>query len=311
MDRDKPLLGIAFMLGFCILAPLGDAMAKLIGHAVPLGQVILVRFAVQALIVWPILRRSGQTLRIRGHLLGWVVLRTLLVIGGIGTMVLSLRYLPLADAIAIAYVMPFLLLLLGRVFLDEEVGWRRLAACIVGFCGTLLVMKPSFAEVGWVAALPLVVALDFALYMLVTRRISRAIDPIPLQAATGILGTLMLFPVIVLADGRGWPELDPVTPDLRETVLLGLLGLLGSASHMLMTWSLRFAPASTVAPMQYLEIPFAALFGWLIFAQFPDGLALAGIAIVMGAGLYVILRERTVLRAQARQPLPQGPPSAE
>lgn len=310
MDRDRPLLGIALMLGFCIAAPLGDALAKLIGDAVPLGQLILVRFAFQALIAWPVLRRGGQTLRLPRRLLGLVILRTLLVLVGIGTMVLSLRYLPLADAVAIAYVMPFLLLLLGRVFLDEEVGWRRLAACVVGFGGTLLVMQPSFAELGWVAALPLLVALNFAVYMMMTRRLGREIDPIPLQAVTGLFGTLIVFPVILLADGRGWPELDPIVPGTRETMLLVLLGVLGSVSHLLMTWSLRFAPAATVAPMQYLEIPFAVLFGWLIFAEFPDGLALAGIAVVMGAGLYVILRERTVLRAQALQPPREGPPQA-
>lgn len=307
MQQDSPLLGISLMLGFCVLAPLADALAKLIGTAVPLGQLVLVRFAIQALILWPLFRRSGQPLPRSKRLWGLILWRSLLQIAGIATMVLALRHLPLADAIAIAYVMPFLMLLLGWMVLGEQVGWRRLLACLVGFGGTLLVMQPSFVEVGWVVLLPLLVAVEFALFMLVTRQLSREIDPIALQAVTGVIGTAILFPVILLADGTGWSELDPVELARRELVLLGLLGLLGTLAHLLMTWSLRFAPAATLAPMQYLEIPFATVFGWLFFAQFPDGLALAGIGVVMAAGLYVIWRERTVLRAQALQSRHQAP----
>ncbi|WP_093150215.1 DMT family transporter [Aliiruegeria lutimaris] len=300
MDRDSPLLGITLMLGFCILAPLADATAKLIGAAIPLGQLVLVRFAIQALILWPLFRRGGHRLSLPPRLFGRILWRTLLQVAGIATMVFALRHLPLADAIAIAYVMPFFMLLLGRFVLQEQVGSRRLVACIVGFAGTLMVVQPAFAQLGWVALLPLLVAVEFALFILVTRQISREIAPIPLQAITGLLGTALLFPVILLAEGSGIAELDPVEPTLREGLLLVALGILGTLSHLLMTWALRFAPAATLAPMQYLEIPFGALFGWLIFAQFPNGLALAGICVVMLSGLYIIWRERMASRAPAR-----------
>ncbi len=166
MTRDHPLLGIAFMTGFCALAPLADALAKLAAATIPLGQIVLIRFAVQALVLWPLARRRGMNLRLGRHLFWMLALRTLLLIAGMWLMILSLRHLPLADAIAIAYVMPFILLLLGRLFLNESVGHRRLWACAVGFSGTVLVMQPSFAEVGWLAALPLAVALLFSLLSL-------------------------------------------------------------------------------------------------------------------------------------------------
>ncbi|MDV7144561.1 DMT family transporter [Tropicimonas sp. TH_r6] len=300
MSRDNPLLGILLMIGFCAFAPLGDSMAKLIGAAIPLGQVLLVRSGVQALILWPLCRRAGHSLAHSPRIYLMILLRCVLQVAGFGAMVLALRFLPLADAIAIAYVMPFLLLLMGWFFLGEHVGIRRLLACMVGFSGTLMVMQPSFAEVGWPAALPLLVAVIFSCFMLVTRQLGRHVDPLPLQALTGLMGTALLFPVILLADGTGWAELDPVEPTRREIVLLALLGLLATISHLLMAWSLRFAPAATVAPIQYSEIPFAALYGWLIFDQFPDGLALVGIGVVMSAGLYIIWRERIALRAQAR-----------
>lgn len=310
MTRDAPLLGIALMLGFCVLAPLPDAMAKLIGDAVPLGQLLLVRFAVQALLLWPIYRRGKQRVSLSPRLLGLLTWRTVLQIAGFGTLVFSLRYLPLADAIAIAYVMPFFMLLLGWLVLKEQVGPRRVAACVVGFGGTLLVVQPSFAAVGGWALLPLLVAVFFSLFMLVTRQISREIDPIPLQAITGVIGTALLFPIVVYADGTGWAELDPIAPAWRETVLLVLVGLFATASHLMIAGSLRFAPAATVAPMQYLEIPFATFYGWVFFAQFPNGLALAGIVVVMSAGLYIIWRERTAQLSSTRQSPPGVPPAA-
>jgi len=94
----------------------------------------------------------------------------------------ALRYLPLADALAIAFVMPFIMLILGHFFMGEEVGRQRMAACAVGFVGTLLVIQPNFVDVGAAALLPLGVAVVFALFMMVTRRVARALDPIRLQA---------------------------------------------------------------------------------------------------------------------------------
>lgn len=289
---DRPAYGILLMLGFCAVAPLGDAVAKLLGETIPLMQLLAVRFAAQALLLIPIIRLSGRSFSISRRIFRILALRTVLHIIGIAGMFTALRYLPLADAVAIAFVMPFIMLLLGRWVLNEEVGPRRLAACVVGFIGTLLVVQPSFVTVGWPALLPLLVAVSFALYMLVSRHIAKDADPLTLQAVGGMMAT----PFFVLAlwlwhdSGVGWLALK--TPDTREMLLLVAIGALGTFAHLLMTWSLRFAPSATLAPIQYLEIPFATLVGWLIFADLPNGLAALGIAITMAAGLYVVYRER-------------------
>ena len=220
--------------------------------------------------------------------------RTVLHIAGIAAMFTSLRYLPLADAVAIAFVMPFSMLLLGRLVLGEEVGPRRLAACAVGFVGTLLVVQPSFAAVGAPALLPLVVALVFSLYMLVSRQIAKDADPLSLQA----IGGLMAMPVLILllVIGRSneavWAGL--VAPDTREVLLLAAIGAIGTLAHLLMTWSVRYAPSATLAPMQYLEIPFATLMGFIIFGDLPNGLAALGIVVTMSAGFYIVFRERRI-----------------
>ena len=283
------------MLAFCVLAPLGDSIAKVLGGVVSLGMLILVRFAVQALILLPFVWRAGMGLRVPSGTLRLTLLRTVLHIIGIGLMFSALRYLPLADALAIAFVMPFILLLLGYFVMGEEVGTQRMAAVVVGFGGTLLVIQPNFAQVGWPALLPLGVAVIFALFMMVTRKIAKQIDPVKLQAISGLQASLILIPLMVM-----FPDQDITAltmPDGRTVALLLLLGLLGTAAHLAMTWSLRFAPASTLAPMQYLEIPFGTLIGWLVFRDLPNGMAAIGIIITITAGLYVIARERRLALA--------------
>ncbi|SHG59909.1 rarD protein [Cognatiyoonia sediminum] len=290
MQTDRPFLGILLMLGFCVLAPLGDSVAKLLGGQVGLGKLLLTRFLIQAVILIPIVLWAGRRLWPPQGTFGLVLARTVLHIIGIGLMFSSLRFLPLADALAIAFVMPFIMLLLGKLFLNEEVGPHRLIACAVGFVGTLLVIQPNFAEVGWPALLPLGVAVTFAFFMLVTRKIAKELDPIDLQAISGLQATVILLPLFwVFADQ---PEVTKLTVSTEVWWLLLALGLLGTVAHLMMTWSLRFAPASTLAPMQYLEIPFGTIIGWMVFKDLPNGLAALGILITIGAGLYVILRER-------------------
>lgn len=302
MNADRPFLGVMLMLAFCVLAPLGDSIAKLLGGTVALGLLIFVRFGVQAAVLLPVVLWRNQGLRLPQGILGWTLLRTTLHILGIGLMFSALRFLPLADALAIAFVMPFIMLLLGHFVMGEHVGMQRMAACAVGFVGTLLVIQPNFAAVGYPALLPLGVAVVFALFMMVTRKVAKALDPIKLQTISGMqaIGLLgVIFAIFPAALGDIAVAFVP-----QNLWLLTALGILGTLAHLFMTWSLRFAPASTLAPMQYLEIPFGTAIGWLIFADFPNGLAAVGICITVAAGLYVIVRERRLSKQTAETSVP-------
>lgn len=299
MTQDRPFLGILLTIGFCVLIPMGDAMAKFLGAFYTLGTLLLVRFGVQTLVM------SGVSLVINGlpryaRRVWWLaVVRAFWHVAGLWLIFASFRVLPLADAIAIAFVMPFILLLLGRFFLGETVGGRRLAACAVGFVGTLLVVQPSFATVGAKALLPLGAAVAFAIFILTTRRVAKDADPIALQAMSGFAALVLLAPLALFGPAAGWPDAGFALPATPNWTLLLSMGLIGSLSHLLMTWSLRLAPAATIAPIHYLEIPIAAIVGWLVFADFPNGLALTGIAITIAAGLYILCRERLTARAAA------------
>lgn len=308
MDQDRPLLGILLMLGFCVVAPMGDATAKLLGGKVPLAELLFVRFGIQALVLIPVVILTGRVWRMSRRVFALSLLRTVMHMLGIGMMFMALIYLPLADAVAIAFIMPFLTLLLGHYVLGEEVGWRRMAACAVGFAGTLLVVQPAFADVGWPALLPLGVAINFSLFMLVTRQIAREIDAISLQAVSGVMAMLVIGPMLVILPGGVIPGLawEGVPPEV--VWLLLAIGLFGTLAHLLMTWSLKFAPGATLAPMQYLEIPFATIIGFVIFGDLPDPIATLGICVTVSAGLYILMRERSVMRASASRAAPAPVP---
>jgi drug/metabolite transporter (DMT)-like permease len=299
MTTDRPVLGIMLMLGFCILAPFGDAIAKLLGDSLPLAQVVLIRFALQAGVLVPLIWMTGRVLRTSSRVFWLTFIRTILHIIGIGAMFTALRFLPLADAVAIAFVMPFFMLLLGKYVLNEEVGSHRLAACTVGFLGTLLVIQPSFTTVGWPALLPVVVAINFSFFMLVTRQIAKETDPISLQAVSGVMAVLLMLPALFVGQMLDFHMLTLIQPDAFQWQLLVGIGFVGTMAHLLMTWSLRYAPSATLAPMQYLEIPFATLLGFLIFDDLPNPLASLGIVITVASGLYIIQRERAIARGLA------------
>jgi drug/metabolite transporter (DMT)-like permease len=301
MRADRPLLGIALMIGFCVTAPAGDAIAKLLGGTIPLLQLVTVRFAAQAILLLPVMWLTARPLTMTGRAIGLTVVRTLLHIAGLAAMFTALRFLPLADAIAMAFVMPFIMLLLGWMVLDEEVGRHRLIGCLVGFSGTLLVVQPSFAAVGPPALLPLLVAVIFALFMMVSRQLARENDPITLQAASGMVAVAVLAPAAWLASGSGIFALETVLPSPSESVLLAGIGVLGTLGHLLMTWALRFAPSATLAPIQYLEIPLATAAGWLVFGDLPNGVAAIGIVVTIIAGLYIVHAERTLPQAAASE----------
>jgi drug/metabolite transporter (DMT)-like permease len=287
MAKDNTRLGLLMMIGFCILAPASDAFAKILGDGIPVLQVVIARFMVQLLLIRRSLWTRRQDTWMRGDRVGLIILRSALLLLAVTFLFLSLRYLPLADAIAIAYVMPFLVLGVGWLTGDRA-SPLALGLCLLGFVGTLMVVQPSFSEIGWPALLPIAVAIFFTGFMFITRKISKYIDPIDLQAANGICAMAILLPIAIFGQAIEIPILTIVSVSNIELLYLFGVGILGTLAHLMMTWALRFASAPTVAPIQYLEIPFATLYGWLIFKDFPNGLAALGIVITITAGLLVL-----------------------
>ena len=292
MVQDNNRSGLLLMIGFCILAPASDALVKILGDGIPLLQVVIARLITQLLLVRRNLWTSRHYTWMRADRIGYVILRSVLHLVAISFFFLSLRYLPLADAIAIAYVLPFLILGVGWMTGDRA-SPLSLGLCLLGFIGTLMVVQPSFAKVGWPALLPLVVAVLFTGFMFITRKISKHIDPIDLQAANGVCAMVILLPIAAFGSALDIPLLTMVPVTRFEFFALLGLGILGTLAHLCMTWALRYASAPTVAPVQYLEIPFGALYGLVLFSELPNGIAAVGIIVTVTAGLLVVRFTKT------------------
>src|SRR6056297_288065 len=301
-------LGILLMIGFCVLAPLQDSFAKLIGGAVAVGLVAATRFLFQAGLLLPVALAFGWLHRPGRAEMGLHLLRGALLLVATAFFFTALRFMPIADAIAIFFVEPFILTLLGGLLLGEPIGPRRYIACGVGFAGALLIIQPSFQEVGAVAFLPLVTALCFAFYMILTRRMATRMHPITLQVYTGTAALVLALPILALADGSGLGPLDPSWPTGRDIWFLCGLGVIATLSHVCISFALSLAPASLLAPLQYLEIVAATALGYWIFSDLPNALSFAGIALIVASGLYVFFRERQLEKQLERKNRPVTPP---
>ncbi|MCV6575921.1 MAG: DMT family transporter [Cohaesibacter sp.] len=297
MIHDKPLLGISLMIAFCALIPFGDALVKLMSESVPIMMVLLFRFGMQGFLLWPIiLIKNKGSLRISfshsRRLYHLLAIRTLLHGTGIVGMYYGLKYMPLADTVAIAFIFPLLMLLVGHFYMGEYVGPHRFGAALLGFVGTLMVVQPNFIEVGLNVLWPIFVAVTFVIFMLVTRKMSQEMDAFSIQSLSGLMGLAGLIIMMIMLNGQGWEGFDWTMPQGVQWLYLLGSGIIGTFAHLLFTAALRYAPSTTLAPMQYLEMPFATLIGWIIFSDLPNWLAAVGIAITIGAGLYIIYREQ-------------------
>ena len=303
MTQNRPLPGAALMIAFCILAPLLDVCSKLATAAIPVGEVTLARFVVQGALMLPVALAMRLPLRMDRHVAGLLLARAVFLVLSTYCFIAGIAVMPLADALALVFVEPFILLILGKLLFGDEVGPRRIAASVVGFGGAMLVIQPAFATFGLVTLYPLGTAFLFAFYMLITRAIAAHMHPVTMQLHTALAGTALCLPVIWLANGSGIVALDPVMPQGIFWLWLFGVGFWATVSHMCMTYALKFAPSATLAPLHYFELVVAVALGYLVFSDFPNLLTWAGITVITGSGLYVIWRERVGARHAATEAL--------
>ena len=297
--QDRILPGILLMLGFCIIAPLIDVASKLAAQAVPVGTVTLGRYVAQLALMVPIVALLGHPWGMSRRALGLAFARAAVSVLATYSFVAAVQHMPIADALAIAFVEPFVILFIGRFVMNEEVGPRRIGASVVGFIGALFVIQPSFAVFGVVALYPLGTAGGFALYILLTRALSRHMHPVPMNLHTAWAAIVILIPILALGGQVDLGQMRFEAPEGIFWLWCFCVGLASTVSHMSMSYALKYAPSSTLAPLHYFEMLTATLFGYLVFGDFPNALTWVGIGIITASGLYIIHRERLAAKARA------------
>ena len=289
---DRVFPAMMLMIGFCVTAPMLDVFAKLAAETIPVGQITAARFIVQAILMLPICWMAGLSARLDWGNLPLMIGRSVCLLAATYCFIAAIRVMPIADALAIAFVEPFIILILGYLVFRDKIGPRRIIASAVGFGGALLVIQPSLAVFGALALYPLGTAFTFAAYMIITRGLSKSVNPLVMQYQTAMIATFICFPILFFGNGTEVLDIDPVWPEGIFWIWLIGVGVFAAGSHLMMTYALGMAPASTLAPLHYLEIVTAVAVGYLIFGDFPNWLTWLGIAIIVSSGLFVIYRER-------------------
>ncbi len=271
------------MLGGTALLTLNDGLVKWLVADYPVGEVLFFRGAGVVLGVGIALWWRGGAGAFRVADPKGQAARALLVVVSSFLFINGLRFLPLADAIAIAFAGPLFTTVLAVPLLGERVGWRRWLAVLVGFAGVVAMTRPGAGIVHWAALLPLGACLAGALRDIVTRRLT-ALDP--------SLVTLFYTTAAVTLAGALTLAWDWRPPEFHHLGLLLLSSGLLAGAHYLQIEAFRYAEAVAIVPYRYSSLVWAMLLGFFVWGQLPDALVLIGATGIVASGLYIWHRER-------------------
>ena len=293
MDRDERttrLAGIAYMLlGIASFASM-DAIGKWLIRDISVFQILAVRSTVVTLVIVATFPMIGGFSLMRSPQLGAHGIRALCGVGAFFFFFTSLRFLPLADAVAVAFGGPFIVTALSVPLLGEHVGGRRWVAIAVGFIGMLLIVRPTGEGFQPAALLVILASFSYALMMILTRWMAcrRGEE----QTSTFVFYTFFVQAII------GWLACALAPSSLRplngtDLVLILAMGALALSGHFAITRAFQRAPVSVVAPFEYSALVWATLLGFVVFGEFPGAYVWLGVAIIVAAGLYSAHREGT------------------
>ena len=284
--RRARLLGIALMCGALACFSCLDAMAKYLNLHMDTLQVVWARYTgafIVAVAISNPVTRPGLMLTGRPML---QVGRSVLLLASTLLNFMALRTLQLDQALSIVFSTPFFIAALSGPVLGEWVRWRRWMAIGVGFIGVLLVTRPGFGGIHPAALLSLAAALFYAAYNISTRMLSRTDSSETTLFYSNLVGALVMLPVVPFV----WTApSDPVV-----ILVMIVCGAFGSVGHYLLIIAHRHAPPAVLAPFIYTQLVWAIILGYLVFADVPSEWTLAGAAIVVASGLYMLNRERKV-----------------
>jgi drug/metabolite transporter (DMT)-like permease len=285
-QRRHRLIGIALMCGAVASFAVLDATAKYLNGHMDTLQVVWARYASAFLLTLLISNPLSHPGLLRTTRPILQLVRSALLLGSTLFNFLAFRYLQLDQALSILFSTPFLVAILAGPFLGEWIGWRRWLAILVGFAGVLLVTRPGYGGVHWAALYSVASALCYSVYIITTRILSRTDTDQTTLFYSNLVGFIAMIPVL--------PFVWTMPDSWFVIVLMVTFGAFGSFGHYLLIAGHRLAPASILAPFMYTQLIWATLLGYLVFSDVPNNWTLAGAAVVIASGLYLLYRERVV-----------------
>ena len=276
---------ITFNLLAWVMLPIMDGFAKYLSAELPVLQITWARYFFTVAFTLPIM-----FFFFRENLV-WTDKPKLQFIRGIILLTANICFfyaisvISLAKALTLAFVAPLIVTAFSPIFLGEKVGFRRWSAVIIGFIGSLVVMRPGFVEINLASLAALGTGIMYGFYLIITRKLSASDSPLLTLLLTGVVGAVIISIIMPFV----W-----VKPTFNQWSMMAAIGIFASIGHLFIILSLKYADASKLAPFSYFEIITNIIIGYYFFNDFPDNWTFCGLFIIVFSGIYISRRENLV-----------------
>ena len=269
------------LLGWMFL-PVMDGFAKYLSDDLPILQITWARYFFTVVFTLPVMLFFFKKQLVWSDKPKLQILRGLILLSANICFFYAISIISLAKALTLAFVAPLIVTAFSPVMLGEKVGFRRWTAVVVGFIGSLVVIRPGFVELNFASLAALGTGILYGFYLIITRKLSTSDNPLLTLLMTGMVGAILVSAIIPFY----W-----VKPTLNQWSLMAGIGVFACVGHLFLILSLKYADASKLAPLGYTEIIPNVLIGYYFFSELPDNWTYVGLFIIILSGLYISRRQ--------------------
>jgi len=280
---------IVFNLLAWVMLPIMDGFAKYLSADLPVLQITWARYFFTVVFTFPVMLFLFRKYLIWTDKPKLQFIRGLILLCANICFFYAISIISLPKALTLAFIAPLIVTAFSPIFLGEKVGFRRWSAVIIGFVGSLVVIRPGFVEINLASLAALGTGIMYGFYLIITRKLSTSDNPLLTLLLTGVVGTIIISTVMPFV----W-----VKPTLNQWSMMAAIGVFACIGHLFLILSLKYADASKLAPFSYFEIITNIIIGYYFFSDFPDNWTFIGLFIIVLSGIYISRRENIVKTIQ-------------
>ena len=278
---------ITFNLLAWVMLPIMDGFAKYLSSDLPVLQITWARYFFTVAFTLPIMFFFFRKNLVWTDKPKLQLIRGLILLTANVCFFYSISIISLAKALTLAFIAPLIVTAFYPIFLGEKVGFRRWSAVIIGFIGSMVVIRPGFVEINLASLAALGTGVMYGFYLIITRKLSSSDNPLLTLLLTGVVGAIIISFVMPFV----W-----IKPTLNQWSMMAAIGIFACVGHLFIILSLKYADASKLAPFSYFEIVTNIIIGYYFFSDFPDKWTFLGLFIIILSGIYISRRENIVKR---------------
>ena len=278
---------ITFNLLAWVMLPIMDGFAKYLSSDLPVLQITWARYFFTVAFTLPIMFFFFRKNLVWTDKPKLQLIRGLILLTANVCFFYSISIISLAKALTLAFIAPLIVTAFSPIFLGEKVGFRRWSAVIIGFIGSMVVIRPGFVEINLASLAALGTGVMYGFYLIITRKLSSSDNPLLTLLLTGVVGAIIISFVMPFV----W-----IKPTLNQWSMMAAIGIFACVGHLFIILSLKYADASKLAPFSYFEIVTNIIIGYYFFSDFPDKWTFLGLFIIVLSGIYISRRENIVKR---------------